>query len=755
MGLASVPFPGKTYLQAFGRTIKQQYPDGQDQGVGDAVAKQAGFGAIFLTSRGSALAAGPASVWYPDFPSKANIVFDRLCVQLTVAGNTYDLDPSYKTYEKITSTVDLMAAAGYNRATLLSTAGGASSTADYAVGLSQSNVTNYLNTLSGTLLGQMGTTYSNSTVAQLVNGRRIVKRDIVNLSDAFPLPKAWWGTDITFTSPLDPTLDAYKTKVRFQYSAADGIDYTIPTADLKGRKITLTFSGNTASLCFDDGTPVDTGVVSGTSLSLTITVIHPGRLDSATSTTGKTETKTYRKADGFAYTIIYGFSTSSRLIQKRYAQLKSYTDAGKLDGSNEVRTELLNIMGLTWLYQAELANRLLASRNGVLPLFQHRFGRMAQEEGFYVDVGLQLSGNWVDDGETSTGRYDNVFQLGSLYASAMEHGIIEQMQPGTSAVSTVNILRTANTAGQRLYLAKSANWSAIQGSLTGYSSQISSFTTLINGGAQLFLPQAANVTAGIWKGSGWVIRSPDYAGMIINGGYSGGYATSKANVQSPAITTNYSNNPASISTPSSVPVQSAAPAVSTQRNYAADPVDMASGEFVFAAEDMATGIEGAPRGLAFARNYSSNMASRDEQNLGYGWMHNFHIRAVARTASDEALGMGSPQQAAAFLAAVTAASDLYRKDATPKEWGVAALAVGWFVDQMKDNAVSVRMGKDIFQFIKQPDGTFTAPPGSTMILTKATDATYRLQQRLGSDQRPSIGDKSSSRTCEWRLPPRS
>ena len=65
--------------------------------------------------------------------------------------------------------------------------------------------------------------------------------------------------------------------------------------------------------------------------------------------------------------------------------------------------------------------------------------------------------------------------------------------------------------------------------------------------------------------------------------------------------------------------------------------------------------------------------------------------------------------------------DLYRKDASPKEWGVAALAVGWFVDQMKDNAVSVRMGKDIFQFIKQPDGTFTAPPGSTMILTKATD----------------------------------
>jgi RHS repeat-associated protein len=354
----------------------------------------------------------------------------------------------------------------------------------------------------------------------------------------------------------------------------------------------------------------------------------------------------------------------------------------------------------------------------------------------------------------------------ALFASALEHGIIEQMQPGTSAISTVNILREANKglSGQKLFLAKLSNWAAIKPQLVGaaYTSangvpDLGEFTDTNGNGirdngepwtdrpirdnlewlinnkqAQLFLPANGTISQGIWKGSGWVIRSTDSVGMIISGGYSGGYGTSKRIVQSPAITTSFSYNPVSTLKPSSVPVQSAAPAVSTQRNYAADPVDMASGAFVFAAEDMATGIEGAPRGLAFARNYSSNMASRDEQNLGYGWMHNFHIRAVARTASDEALGMGSPQQAAAFLAAVTAASDLYRKDATPKEWGVAALAVGWFVDQMKDNAVSVRMGKDIFQFIKQPDGTFTAPPGSTMILTKATDATYRLQQRLGN-----------------------
>ncbi|NJL18967.1 MAG: RHS repeat protein [Bdellovibrionaceae bacterium] len=252
-----------------------------------------------------------------------------------------------------------------------------------------------------------------------------------------------------------------------------------------------------------------------------------------------------------------------------------------------------------------------------------------------------------------------------------------------------------------------------------------------NAQAQLFLPKSGNITQGIWTGTGWVLRSPNDAGMIISGGYSGGYATSHGTVQSPVISTNYNYNPVSTYRPPTQPVPSYTPPVTTQRFYAADPVDMATGAFTYAAEDMATGVESAPRGLAFSRHYSSILAGRDDQNLGHGWTHNLHLRAEARTASDEALGMGSAQQAVAFLVAVTAASDLYRTDATPKEWGTAALVVGWFVDQMRNNAVSVRMGQEVVQFIKQPDGTYTPPPGMTMTLSKVSNA-YQLKQRLGN-----------------------
>ena len=51
------------------------------------------------------------------------------------------------------------------------------------------------------------------------------------------------------------------------------------------------------------------------------------------------------------------------------------------------------------------------------------------------------------------------------------------------------------------------------------------------------------------------------------------------------------------------------------------------------------------------------------------------------------------------------------------------------MDRLKKNAVSVVMGNDTIQFIKQPDDTYTAPAGITMTLTKPGG--YQLQERHG------------------------
>jgi YD repeat-containing protein len=773
IGLAETPYPGKTFQQVAGGTVQQVL------GVTatEDVAKRILWGYRFLESRGCGVAANSGKPLFDStaLPDGARLIFDRTVVEMQINGEPYYLDPAYKVHESLGSGMDLTAASGYERAALLTQAGGTAD-ANTASGLSQTAVNAYMTARATALHSAVGT----NSMEQTIGGRKLADNSVqwlwqaITLVDIHPVNGQPAGTFQYFTGTSDPALEALKSTVRFQYTGSDPLDYTLPTADLKGSKISLTFTGNVAELRLDDVLPASeagrdpSGTLSGNTMDLTITVTHP-------TLGGFSEKKTYKKAtssgDPYSYAIIYGFNTSERLLQKRHEQLRTYKDASKAEDSREVRTELLNIMGLTWLRQTQMLTNAFAAKNRVITLNHHRFGRVAQEEGFYIDVGLQYSPSNADDGLGDDGRSDRVFNLGSLFWSAMEHGVIQQMQvksDGTpyDAVSTVNILRTANQAGgsQKVVLGRDSNWNTVKPTLTGYDTYNGvpdpgeytdtngngSYDTgeswadqtikqnlewlVLNKSAQVLLPQSASVTQGIWTGSGWVIRSPTLAGMIISGGYAGGYATSIGRVTSPPVTQSFWTNPATVYQPPSIPsiVKSiVSPTPFKQSYYGSDPVDMATGGFVHAVEDLMTGLEEAPRGLGFTRDYSSNTATRDDQHLGYGWSHNLHIRADSRTAEPEMLGMGSPRQAAVFLAAVAATSDLYRTDATPKEWAAASLVTAWMVDQMRNSGVSLRIGRDIHQFIAQPDGTYTAPSGSTMTLAKVA-GTYQLKQRLGN-----------------------
>lgn len=499
LGLSQTPFPGQTYEEALGQPNPYL--------IADEAAKLLDFAFNFLSNRGT-----PGHAYFSDYTS---IAFDRFWLRVNIGGIIYELDPSFKTYETIDG-VDLLAAAGYDRATLLGAAGGTAGTA-YVQNLSESGIETYLSDICQSILNALQNTYPNLSLADIINGRRIIRQEVTNLIDAFPLSNVF--TERVNEADITGSLSDYQTTVRFQFGS---VDYTLATADLKGRRISMTASDNTVALRFDDEAPVATTTVSSATYNLNIIVEHPGNLGSWS------ESKPYQKNDNYMYAILYGFSPSGRLLQKRHEQLRAYIDDGLPDTSREVRSEILNTMGLTWLYQTHLVSRMLAAQNDVSHLAHHRFGRMGQEQGFYVDVGLQLSGSRSLDSVRGS-SFENVFQLGGLFASALEHGVIEQQQPGYSAVSTVNILRLANAAGQRLYQADNTNWATVQNQLQNYENQITVLTDIINNDqGKLFLPENARVTAGIWTGTGYIVRAPLSAGMIISGGYSfsGGFGTS-------------------------------------------------------------------------------------------------------------------------------------------------------------------------------------------------------------------------------------
>lgn len=737
LGLASEPHPGRTYAEAFPTDALPSHFNG----ASDLVKKRYTWAAKFLKARGT-----PQPIFYD--PANLHVVYlFRVWLELTIGTTTYNLDPSFKRYEEITGIEGLLSASGYDRAALLSAAGGTAH-ANYAYNLNHANIQNFLAALNTSLFAQIQADHPNATIAEIMRGRRIIKHEIADLAQAFPLGAGFHENGNTWTA----IPDSHKTTVRFQTGS---MNYVLPTSSLNGRRISLSFDGNTIRLWLDD-TQVASATNSAATFQLITTVTHP-------NLTAKPELKIYQKNNAYSYAIIYGFNASGKQLQRRYDVLRKYKDTDLLaDDSRQVRSELLNIMGLTWLYQTELLSRLISGRNEHLHLYNHRFGRMAQEQGFYVDVGNQQMAFLPADGVVD-GRYENTFHLSMLFASALEHGIIEHMQPGSSAVSTVNIIRKANDGDQRIYKADAYNWSAVAAELNGYDAKNTVYdlgepfvdsnsngrydsgetftdqTLKENLGylaqhqsALLLLPRSSSVTQGKWKGTGYVIRRPNEAGMIISGGYSGGFAVDYGFVSSPSISTSSLFNPTySISNPIIPTIPVPPPSVFTPAYYGSDPVDMATGAFVYAHTDMETGVSPAPEGLDFSRQYSSLSRDKDAQNLGFGWTHSLHIRAVERTATEEALGLGTPQQAAALLTSYLVSADLYRKDASPKEWTTTALAVAWFLDQMKDNAVSITIGNQAFQFIKQPDGTYTPPAGSTMGLAKVSGK-FELRQRLGN-----------------------
>ena len=735
LGLAEEPYPGQTYLQAFGKQVPAAWVTA---GLTEVPAKRLRHTTNFVVGLGS-----PSLQIWTDW---ARVVFPRVWLRLGTGGGATNLDPSFKRSQWVTP-FNLATLAGYSRTGLLAAATTAGQTATgpgWVRQLSQAGLTSYLNGISGTLADELSAQYPDATVGEIVGGHRIIAVDATSLSDCFPLGTTFHPNvgETVWTGDIPAT---HMVKVRFQ---AGTIDYTVPTAELGDDRVSLSFSGDTMKLWVDDVEKGSTNVP-GLTTSLTMSVIHPGTLGTRSS-----PPTTYKKNNAYAYALIHAFNPTGKSLHRRYRKLETYLDSGLADGSFEVRAELLNIMGLTWLYQTSLVSDLLAARHKVLTVEHHRCGRVGQEAGFYIDVALQLTGAIGSDGNEQD--FGTSFYGGALFASAMEHGIIEQLQPGYGAVSTVNLIRAANSSGQKLFLADINNWNAgatadrVKGQLPSYSNALqASIEAQINLGRKAFLPENANITQGTWTGTGYVIRGfqtlglppgetrgDAVAGMLIGGGYAGGWATSAGDVSSAAIHSNSSLNPMYHNmTPVSSFDSYWVPSYHSPPLYGADPVDMASGAFTYGATDLETGLEPAPRGLRLGRHYTSNSSTGNSQHLGYGWAHDLHLRAEKRTASEEALGLGSPRQAALMLTAVLAAADLFREDASPTEWGAAVLAAGWGVDRLTNNAVSIVIGQQVIQFTTRADGSFEPPTGSTLALLatgSGTNASYSLTQPLGN-----------------------
>jgi YD repeat-containing protein len=501
----------------------------------------------------------------------------------------------------------------------------------------------------------------------------------------------------------------FMTTLRIQAGA--NLDHLFYVPALGGRKLAIVLTGGQAQLWRDDTL---IAAENGGSGGLTITETYHDTVGSSwnfsNSTLAPTTAYDYvvtssANRDAIAYALPYSFEPSERLLRKREAKLMEYRRTlANADTTRQVITETLNVLGLSWMFEKSRADEIIAQQANMIHE-RECWGGLAgqnnpQNNSYYVDMGMEIDAYYSRAGNTSAelARENNVFDVAQYFGSPLEHGVIEQMQGG-EAISTTKILKLNN------------------------ANHLQTQRTVDSGGEVTLAPPAGTqITLGGWTGSGFYVLYPNgdssqiiTSPTILNGGAN----TTKGLVNPKILNFVLVNSPTMFN-----PQGLSAPSV------AAEPVNMADGSFLLNAEDLTLGLP-EPQGIRFVRHYNSNRNNENSAFMTYGWTHNYNIYGFDRSSPEAALGSNTPEEMAVWLVATKAALDVYsRVNGTAREWLTTALIANWATDQLKNNAVAITLGSDVVQFIRQPNGTYTAPAGVNATLTKP--AGYQLQFRHGN-----------------------
>jgi YD repeat-containing protein len=703
----------------------------------------------FLTPRG-----------YPivTYTNADNIVFDHVWVQLSHGGTTYQLDPSLKGHFDFSAT-DFLTAAGYNRTAFLNAVGGTVGTGSIK-DLSASALASQMLGFSSNILQWLRNNKPNDTINSLMQGRRIDQREITTFAQASGVNSilTQWKIAIetvtaipeSYISKLNITLGDWNyTSKTFTTTYHTG---TILSTDLRGQKLALTFNGNLGEIYLENTLWKSQNLpLSDVDIKFEWFHDHYEWIWNGTQyvkqkigKSNQTDVRAYRKNNGFAYAFPYGFDVNGKHLRLRQEKLDKHLRDNLVETSRQVRTEVLNVMGLNWMYQTKLSDNLVAANMNLFAGAHHRFGRMCQEESFYVDIAMQQLSTVS---RATTPEILLVVPVAQLFQSALEHAMIEQTQGATNqAASTVKMLHLANQNSKRIFRANSGNWQTganIRSLLTGYSAPLlAQLDASVAAGATVLVPEVGNIAVGTstpkWTGGGYAARTTSPTGtkteMLITGNINGGFNSQNGAVSSGPLVlsgTSESGYWENGSSQRNVPYA----ATTVPRYYAADPVDMATGAFVLDKTDIQIG-SAAPRGLVFSRHYDSNRRYDKSAGLGYGWTHNYHCRAIERTSMKGALGEVTSHQMVPWLIAAAVARDVHGSaPATAKEWAVPALIAQWATDQLRNNSVSIVLGASTVEFVKLPNGTYYGPPGTKFSLVKTGSGKYELTERHGATLR--------------------
>ncbi|MCP4540438.1 MAG: hypothetical protein GY832_25140, partial [Chloroflexi bacterium] len=447
-------------------------------------------------------------------------------VSVTINGNTYEFDPSFKDYDyqyglyeyQLTGAMDYDSSDFVNDATVDCDSG------NYWVnGFDTSSIQSDLQDFTENLVDYIETNKPHSNIRDIISGYTIAPVD----ESAMPpssLPYTVESRDDDFG--IDSVPELYRTTLRVQHP---GIDQTFFSSDIYGRRLTVQYNGSNQPQLLLDGTVEDTGTTtsSGTAYDLTLTVDHPyddSDFDAAV---------TVKLTSGGFYNIFTGFGdTNKKILEKHHKLLEQERFDDATDQSEGVMGESYALVGLTWLAQTSQMRQMAASleHSDYVVAHHHSIGVAGEYTGPFMKlVSGVLS---ITDTEDSDNPED-MFLTITGHSSGYEQVVIGQLQD-CDAVSTNRLLEMANDHGSydKIYIAESSGeWSSVQSNLNSYSqAEKDHITAYINDSYSVYMPEYGDLSDADWTGTGFLARKLNstclYASYIVADDYAGGVSTS-------------------------------------------------------------------------------------------------------------------------------------------------------------------------------------------------------------------------------------
>jgi RHS repeat-associated protein len=644
----------------------------------------------------------PAQIWVDQYSNLLYVDLDHVWVKVNISGTNYVFDPSFKNYSS-TGGINLQSAMGYDPNVFLArTSSGATIQPDYVQNINKPNLTSDFNSYSTNLINYIKTNSPAATLQQIIGGRTVVPAATVPRQTLLSYQQS-----ITYEWTDIPV--AYKVSLRIQHC---GIDTTVYSDQIYGKRLTIFYNTSNQPMLSLDGQVLATGysTTPGTTQDVTLTVNHPYAANGGTYCD---DSRTLYITAGGSYLIVNGWaSTGTKAIEEHRKILKQNRHAGGSDTSEPVLGESLAMMGFTWLAECSRASQISDQIANTATIDHHTLGICGQYDAPYIDMPMCSCSVTSRAGDQS--KEQASFFVSSGQSSAFEWGVVEQLQPPHSAVSTVKLVDIANgRTYNKIFDATSSNYySTIRSQLHNYNSyELSDVDAYINAGYRVILPQDGDLGEGKWSGIGFLAVSPgeDQIAHIISGGLNGGFGTDDWYLS--GIDTWYYDDWVYDTTSS-------------------EPIDLVTGDYLYEKTDLTIGGGSYPVSIDFKRSYSSG-ASLDNGPLGLGWKHNLGVSATVSSDGFQGLGADSPIDAASSIVESYVSIDLLSSTKTNLRLTVATMAHRWFMDHLMHNVVTIDQPGNSMQFVKLPDGNYNPQPGEAAKLTLQPDGSYLLRTKHG------------------------